>query len=158
MKLKTTKVNSQTKVTKSINEKMTISQCNIPYFTWGMGVNSHFVFLFKNVIDPTCIMGRLEWHATILIHFTWLLTWMHGTKPNTFYWVVGSIDTPFFLTRWLFAHLPHIKCIRLGSVRSNRLPFKMHYVCSSLHICADERIASTFFKYKKITLLLLQKA
>jgi len=51
----------------------------------------------------------------------------------------------FHLSKWLFArlphlkmyevairHLPHIKCIRLGSVHSSYLPFKMHYVRSSL--------------------------
>jgi len=36
--------------------------------------------------------------------------------------------------KWLFAHQPHIKCIRLGSVRSSHLPFKMHYVRLSLHM------------------------
>ena len=30
----------------------------------------------------------------------------------------------------------HIKCIRLGSVRSSHLPFKMNYVRSSLHVFA----------------------
>jgi len=39
-------------------------------------------------------------------------------------------------TKWLFARLPHIKCIRLGSVRSSLLPLKMHYVRSSLHVFA----------------------
>jgi len=39
-----------------------------------------------------------------------------------------------FFWRWLFAHQPHIKCIRLGSVRSSHLPCKMHYVRSSLHV------------------------
>jgi len=38
-------------------------------------------------------------------------------------------------TRWLFARLPHIKCIRLGSMRSSHHPFKMHYVRSS-HVFA----------------------
>jgi len=42
--------------------------------------------------------------------------------------------TYFENTKWLFAHLPHIKCIKLGSVRSSHLPFKMHYVRSSLHV------------------------
>jgi len=39
-------------------------------------------------------------------------------------------------TKWLFTHLPHVRCIRLGSVRSSHLPFKMHYVRSSLHVSA----------------------
>jgi len=39
----------------------------------------------------------------------------------------------FLYTKWLSAHLPHIKCVRLGSVRLSHLPFKMHYVRSSLH-------------------------
>jgi len=30
----------------------------------------------------------------------------------------------------------YIKCIRLGAVRLNHIPFKMHYVCSSLHVFA----------------------
>ena len=46
-------------------------------------------------------------------------------------------------TKWLFAHLPHIKFIRLGSVRSSHLPFKMHHVRLSPCICADVRIATT---------------
>ena len=51
-----------------------------------------------------------------------------------------------FFTKWLFARLPHMKCIRLGSVRSSHLPFKMHYLRSkSPCICADGRIATTFF-------------
>jgi len=34
---------------------------------------------------------------------------------------VGVGDVTYILTR-----LPHLKCIRLGSVRSSHLPFKMH--------------------------------
>ena len=34
------------------------------------------------------------------------------------------------------AHLPHMKCIKLGCVRSSHLPFNMHYVRSSLHVFA----------------------
>ena len=40
------------------------------------------------------------------------------------------------ISKWLFAHLAHMKCIRLSSVRSSHLPFKMHYVRSSLHVFA----------------------
>jgi len=40
------------------------------------------------------------------------------------------------LTKWLFARLSHMKCIRLGSMRSSHLTFKMHYVRSSLHVFA----------------------
>jgi len=42
----------------------------------------------------------------------------------------------FSKTHWLFVRLPHLKCIRLGSVRSSHLPFKMHYARSSLHVFA----------------------
>jgi len=40
----------------------------------------------------------------------------------------------FYSAKWLFARLPHVKCIRLVSVRSSHLPFKMHYV-KSPYIC-----------------------
>jgi len=39
----------------------------------------------------------------------------------------------------LFARLPHINRVRLGSVRSSRLPFKMHCVRSSLHAPTGEK-------------------
>jgi len=42
-----------------------------------------------------------------------------------------SNDMVYFKNkRWLFAHLPHIKCIMLCSVRSRYLPFKVNYVRS----------------------------
>jgi len=51
----------------------------------------------------------------------------------------------FIFRKWLFAHQPHIKCIRLGSVRSSHLPFIVHYARSSPCIFANGRIATTLF-------------
>ena len=49
----------------------------------------------------------------------------------------------------LLTRLPHLKCIRLGSVRSSLLPFKMHkvgYVRSNVPIPMHARsIATPFF-------------
>jgi len=43
--------------------------------------------------------------------------------PQTY--ATFQINHVIIFTKWLFARLPHIKCIRLGSVRSSHLPFKM---------------------------------
>ena len=55
--------------------------------------------------------------------------------------------TVFSKSMWLFARMPHTKCIRLGSVRSSYLPFKMHYERSSLHVFAPTG-ENTWRKYK----------
>jgi len=43
-------------------------------------------------------------------------------------------------SKWLFARLPHMKCIRLGFVCSSHLPLKMHKVRSSPCICANDDV------------------
>jgi len=50
--------------------------------------------------------------------------WRHGNshRNNASVSIGGTLRE----TKWLFARLPHIKCIRLGSVRSSHLPFKMY--------------------------------
>jgi len=53
-------------------------------------------------------------------------------------------------TKWLFARLPNIKCIQLGSMRSSHLPFKMHYVRLNSCVCADGRKGTTLHKSHKI--------
>ena len=66
-------------------------------------------------------------------------------------------------TKWLFARLPHIKCMRLGYVRSSHLPYDIHpvglrafkypYICNGLESRSafqmGRRVNSHFQDFKR---------
>ena len=82
--------------------------------------------------------------------------------------LIFAQESLFVLThpKWLFARLPHLKWIRLGSVRSSILRFKMHYsglrafkspfICNGLWIATTLLIMQPYFCCMSPALVLLK--
>jgi len=75
--------------------------------------------------------GRLKMHESIFLDTFQSL--LKTTVSIVMIQVVLSLNLPptyfhweIFFRKCLLTRLPHLKCIRLGSVRSSHPPFKMH--------------------------------